>query len=172
MPWSFSPKIKFTPTSQSFWKDRRQFSLSSVKILTHSVAGPLSVSSTAQWELEVHICFVNWPCRLRRWLNWIILVYPAKGYRPPVGEEKVFLNSLMVPAWAWKLNWQKDKLMGEKLTDFRDFFTCAWELSQENEDPKWPEQEAFIPFRQRNDKICEELTRQSDLGYRLWMARK
>ena len=35
-------------------------------------------------------------------------------------------------------------------------FTCKWEASQENEDlKKWPEKEAFISFRQRNEKFVK-----------------
>ena len=69
-------------------------------------------------------------------------------------EEKIFLDSLRVPGWVWKLNWHKINIQKEYTLYW--FFTYTWKPSQEDEDPKkWQEEETCLLFRQRNNKYVK-----------------
>lgn len=96
-------------------------------------------------------------------------------------EVKVFLHWLRVSGWVWKLNLQgkinrKKRKDRQKSIQVLLIFTCTWEPSQENEDPKkWLEQEALIPFiylfswyllnKETNLwRVCEDQTKWFGLG--------
>lgn len=66
-----------------------------------------------------------------------------------IGQEKVFLYPLKVPGWVWKWNWRR-QMNRRKAYWFYWIFAYMWWPSEENDDDKkWPEEEAFRPFRQR-----------------------
>lgn len=68
-----------------------------------------------------------------------------------IEKENIFLKTLSVPVWVWKLSWQGQmNTHTKKAYKFYWIFTCTWKPSQENEDlKKWPQKETFIPFRER-----------------------
>lgn len=72
-----------------------------------------------------------------------------------VGEEKVFLDPLKVPGWVWKWNWWR-QMNRRKAYQFYGILISTRQPSQENDDhKKWPEEEDFRPFRQRNSVFAK-----------------